>query len=159
MSKRSFSKITVVLAIAAIFVGTGLYAADVIELDTKPYSKLARPKVKFSHDKHAKDYAQAHPEFFKNGCGECHHDDKNKPLKDLKETDKVESCISCHKEPGQKPSKEKLSKKEKIKKYHAEAVHANCHGCHTSYVKAKKLKSKDKGYAPTKARCVNCHKK
>ena len=159
MRKRSFLKITVVVAMTVIFVGTGIYAADYIELDTKPYKKLTRPKVKFTHDKHAEDYAKASPDIFKNGCGECHHDADNKPLKNLKDNDKVDSCVTCHKEPGRKPSKEKLSKKEKIKKYHAESTHENCGGCHQRYNKAKKLKSKDKGYAPTKAKCNVCHKK
>jgi len=159
MRKRSVLKCTLVIALAAIFICTGVYALDVIELDTKGYKKLTRPKVKFSHTKHSQDYAKANPDIFKNGCGECHHDENNKPLKNLKENDKVQSCIACHKEPGRKPSKEKLSKKEKIKKYHAEATHENCSGCHQSYNKAKKLKSKDKGYAPTKAKCKVCHAK
>ena len=126
-------------------------------MQNKAYSKHKYAVIDFQHKKHSEDYAKKHPDLFKNKCGVCHHDDKNKPLTNLKEGDKVQGCIACHKEPGQKPSKEKLSKKEKIIKYHAEAVHANCIDCHRDYNKANKLKSKDPGYAPTV--CNKCHVK
>ena len=50
-----------------------------------------------------------------------------------------EKCITCHKIPAEAPkgkkAKKKLSKKEKIKEYHAEALHANCKGCHKKFNK------------------------
>lgn len=163
MRKRFLLLVVLIMGISFVFVAKGIFAAakipDVIQMNTKEYSKHKRPIVAFDHKKHAEDFAKKHPDFFKNGCGECHHDANNKPLKNLKPDDKVQLCIECHKTPGEKPSKEKLSKKEKIKKYQAEAVHENCHDCHRKYDRANKLKSKDKGYAPTKARCNDCHKK
>ena len=43
--------------------------------------------------------------------------------------------------------------------YHANAIHENCHGCHKKFNKKMGLKSKDKGYAPTKSKCKMCHPK
>jgi len=151
------------VAIATLFLTSGLYAGsqppDVIKMQSKGYAKHTKPIVTFEHKKHAEDYTKANPKLFPNGCGDCHHDASGKSLKNLKAGDEVQSCITCHKEPGQKPSKEKLNKKEKIKKYHAEAIHENCGGCHSDFNKAKKLKSSDKGAAPIKSRCNDCHKK
>ncbi len=148
---------TLIIGMAAVFFAGSLYATDVIKMENKAYKKRKYPIIEFQHKKHAEDYAQKHPDLYKNKCGECHHDADHKPLTSLKSDDKVQSCIECHKEPGEKPSKEKLSKKEKIKKYHAEALHENCRSCHRTYNKANKLKSKDPGYAPTV--CNKCHKK
>ena len=96
------------------------------------------------------------------GCGECHHDDKGKPLNELKLGDDVQSCIACHKKPGQMPGelkkemKEKKASKKEIKKtemeYHAEAIHDNCITCHKAH--NKKNKTKD---APQT--CTKCHPK
>ena len=47
--------------------------------------------VNFEHRKHQED--------FKVECGECHHDQNNKPLKNLKAGDEVKKCIECHKKP------------------------------------------------------------
>jgi len=152
-----------VLAAALFFLSTGLYAgttfSDVVKMENKAYAKHTDPIITFQHKKHAEEYAKANPKLFPNGCGDCHHDENNKPLKNLKVGDDVKNCIECHKEPGQKPSKEKLKKNEKIKKYHAEAMHENCGGCHSDFNKSKKLKSSDKAAAPTKSRCKECHKK
>ena len=79
-----------------------------------------------------------------------------KPLTELKDGDDVQKCIECHKTPGEAPkgkkAKKKLSKKEKIAQYHAEAVHANCRGCHKDFNKKYKPKK-----APTT--CAKCHPK
>lgn len=152
-----------VVAIAVFFLTSGLYAgsqvADVIKMESKGYSKHKQPIVTFEHKKHSEEYTKANPKLYSNGCGECHHDENGKPLTALKSGDNVQTCISCHKEPGEKPPKEKMDKKERIQKYHAEAMHENCVGCHRNFNKAKNLKAADKGAAPLKSRCNNCHKK
>ena len=163
MRKGIFLFVLLTLATAVLFLSSGIYAGsqppDVIKMQNKGYGKHTRSIVTFDHKKHAEDYAKANPALFPNACGDCHHDQNGKPLKDLKAGDEVKSCIECHKEPGQKPAKEKMDKKESIKKYHAEAIHENCGGCHSDYNKAKNLKSSDKGAAPIKSRCNDCHPK
>ena len=159
MKRKSFL-ILVIVGIATLFVVAGIYAktvSDVIELKDPAYKEHKKGVVKFEHKKHQDDYAKKYPEFYKNGCGECHHDKDNKPLSELKEGDDVQKCIECHKiaseAPKGKKAKKKLSKKEKIKDYHAEALHANCKGCHRKY---------NKKYKPTKkapTTCVKCHPK
>jgi len=157
------NKILVVLAIvvsAALFAAGGIFAKavpDIIKLEDPAYKKHKKGVVDFTHGKHQTDYAKKYPEFYKNGCGECHHDEDNKPLSKLKEGDDVQKCIECHKiaaeAPKGKKAKKKLSKKEKIKDYHAEALHANCRGCHRKYNKKYKPAKK----APTT--CAKCHPK
>jgi hypothetical protein len=76
--------------------------------------------------------------------------------------DDVQSCIACHKEPGQMPGalkkemREKKASKDEIKakkmEYHAEAVHANCISCHKAHNKKNNTKA-----AP--ASCTKCHPK
>jgi len=157
------NKILVVLVIvvsAALFAAGGIFAKavpDMIKLEDPAYKKHKKGVVDFTHGKHQTDYAKKYPEFYKNGCGECHHDEDNKPLSKLKEGDDVQKCIECHKiaaeAPKGKKAKKKLSKKEKIKDYHAEALHANCRGCHRKYNKKYKPAKK----APTT--CAKCHPK
>ena len=163
MKKGIVLMVLLVLAAAVMLATSGLYAGttyqDVIKMENKAYAKHTDPIATFTHKKHSEEYAKANPKLFPNGCGECHHDENNKPIKNLKVGDEVKNCIECHKEPGQKPAKEKLNKKERIKKYHGEAMHENCSTCHSDFNKAKKLKSTDKDAAPTKSRCNNCHKK
>lgn len=163
MRKGIVLMVMLVLATAVLFLTSGLYAGsqppDVIKMENKAYAKHKDSIATFTHKKHSEEYVKANPKLFPAGCGECHHDENNKPLKDLKAGDEVKNCIECHKEPGQKPAKEKLDKKERVKKYHAEAMHENCGGCHSDFNKSKKLKSSDKGAAPIKSRCKDCHKK
>ena len=162
MHKRSKLLVSGVVAVAFLFAAVGLYAAsdvpDVIKMEDKAYKKHKQPIVEFHHKKHVEDYEKKHPDFYKNGCGECHHDENNKPLSNLKPGDDVQSCIACHKKPGDITGKKAkgLSKKQKLE-YQAYAVHENCRGCHKSYNKKNKLKSKSPGYAPTT--CKKCHKK
>ncbi|MGD2185029.1 MAG: cytochrome C, partial [Desulfobacterales bacterium] len=81
---------------AALFVAAGIYAKEVppvIELKDPAYKEHKKGVVHFEHGKHQKDYAEKYPEFYKNGCGECHHDKDNKPLSSLKEGDDVQRCI------------------------------------------------------------------
>jgi hypothetical protein len=157
---KKHSITTVIIGVAILFVSAAIYAKsapDVIELKDPAYKKHKKGVVHFEHKKHQDDYAKQYPEYYKNGCGECHHDKDNKPLSNLKEGDEVQKCIECHKiaaeAPKGKKAKKKLTKKEKIKDYHAEALHANCRVCHKNYNKKYKPKKK----APTT--CAKCHPK
>jgi hypothetical protein len=157
--RKKYLRVTMVVALATLFIAGGIYAADVpdvIPLEDPAYKKHKKGVVKFEHKKHWDDYAKEYPEFYKNGCGECHHDKDNKPLNELKEGDEVQKCIECHKiaaeAPKGKKAKKKLTKKEKIKEYHAEALHANCRVCHKKFNKKYKPKK-----APTT--CAKCHPK
>ena len=134
--------LSIVLAAMGAYAGTTV--EDVIELNEPSYEHK-KGIIKFSHKTHATEYGAT--------CGECHHDDKGKPL-DLKEGDAVQRCIECHKKPGEAPKgkdKPKLSKEQK-REYHAEALHDNCKGCHKAYNKKNKTKK-----APTT--CKKCHPK
>jgi len=169
--RKPLKLLVVVVGMAVLFAATVIYAAtevpDVIRLENKAYKKHKYGIVELTHKKHAEDYAEKYPDFYKNKCGECHHDDENKPLVNLKAGDDVKSCLECHKKLGEMPSKEKkamrkakLKKEERKKKeleYHAEAIHDNCIDCHKRYKKAKKLKSKDPKAPPTS--CKKCHPK
>ena len=157
---RKHLGVSIVVAIAVLFVGAGIYAKavpEVIKLEDPAYKEHKKGVVNFEHKKHEAEYAKEFPDLYKNGCGECHHDKDGKPLTTLKEGDDVQKCIECHKTPGEAPkgkeAKKKLSKKEKIKEYHAEALHENCKGCHKKYNKQYKPKKK----APTT--CSKCHPK
>jgi cytochrome c553 len=148
MRVKSLLLVMSVVAIATLFLSSSVFAAaaDVIKMQTKGYEKHEKGVVAFSHKKHSEEY--------KAGCGECHHDAKGKPLANLKPTDKVQSCIECHKKPGEKPKGKdapKLSKKEALE-YHAEALHDNCQNCHKEFNKKNNSKA-----APTT--CVKCHEK
>ena len=158
--------VLVIVGFAALFVVAGIYAKDVplvIELNDPAYKEHKKGVVHFEHGKHQNEYVEKYPEFYKNGCGECHHDKDNKPLSNLKEGDDVQKCIECHKKPSEVPKelkkewrKKKVKKAEKKKmklEYHAEALHDNCRDCHRKYNKKYKPKKK----APTT--CTTCHPK
>ena len=167
--KKRFLIVAMIAGMAVVLVAAGLYAGtevkDEIQMENKAYAKHEKPIHVFTHKKHAVEYAEKHPDLYKNGCGECHHaekDGKSVPLKDLKEGDDVKNCIECHKIPGHittKEAKEKGLNKKQRREYHANAMHDNCQGCHKKYNKKMGLKSKDKGYAPTKSKCKTCHPK
>ncbi|MBT3177967.1 MAG: cytochrome c3 family protein [Desulfobacula sp.] len=110
------------------------------------YQKHSKGIVQFTHKEHVEKYSIA--------CGSCHHDEKGKPI-ELTYDDPVKNCIECHKE-TEKPKGEKLSKEEKIAKYHFEAIHANCIGCHKDY---NKEKGDPKGKGPAPSSCKSCHPK
>ena len=158
--------VLVIVVSAALFAAGGIFAKavpDIIKLEDPAYKKHIKGVVDFSHGKHQEDYVKKYPELHKNGCGECHHDENNKPLSDLKAGDDVQRCIECHKIPAEIPAKlkkemraKKVSKEERKKKrmeYQAEAFHDNCEGCHKLYNKKHKPKKK----APTT--CAKCHPK
>ncbi|MDX9788628.1 MAG: cytochrome c3 family protein [Desulfobacterales bacterium] len=146
-----------IVATSCFFFASGIYAGtaaeDVIKMENKAYSAHKKGIVMFSHKKHAEEYATKNPELYKNGCGECHHDKDGKPLA-LKAGDEVQSCFECHNKEGEKPKGKdapKLSKKETLA-YHAEAIHANCKGCHKAFNKANTSTA-----APVS--CNKCHPK
>jgi hypothetical protein len=133
--------ITIAVVTASLFLAVGLYAAsapDMIPMNNAGYKKHKKSIVVLSHTKHAVDYKIA--------CGECHHDDAGKPL-ELKDGDPVQGCGECHSYFGKRlKADKKMKKADKIKKYHKEALHANCIGCH------KKMKKGPK-------KCSECHPK
>ena len=124
----------------------GKASIDIIVMDNPLYKKHSKGIVEFTHKKHVEEYTIA--------CGTCHHDETGKPL-ELAVGDPVQGCIECHKE-TKKPKGEKLGKKEKIAKYHFEAIHANCISCHKAY---NKEKGDPKGKVPAPASCKSCHPK
>ena len=157
--------ILTIIGIAILLVATGIYAAkaqEIIRMENKAYNKHKKGIVMFEHEKHQTDYLKQYPELYQRGCGECHHDENNKPLSNLKVGDKVQNCIECHKKPSEMPKKDlKALKAKKIPKdelmskkleYHAEALHENCKGCHKNFNKKYKPKK-----APTT--CATCHPK
>ena len=157
MKRKSLLLSAVAFTVAMLFIAAGIYAGtkapDMIKMDNKAYEKHTKGIVDFSHTKHAVDYAKKSPEFYKNGCGECHHDENGKPLANLKDGDDVQKCIECHKIPGELKGKEAKGKsKEEKRQYHANALHDNCKGCHKEYNKKNKTKA-----APTT--CTKCHPK
>lgn len=157
MGKRSviiFTTVCVALMFSAGASYAGKKVDDVLKMNRPEYKEHTKSIVEFTHKKHAEDY--------KIGCGECHHDDKGKPIEGLKMDDDVKSCIECHKIPGTMPGKlkkemreQKASKEDvnaKKLEYHAEAVHMNCISCHKAHNKKNNTKA-----AP--ATCTKCHPK
>ena len=142
---------------ACVFLVTGLQAGtqmpDVMKMNN-PAFEHTKGIVTFDHKKHVADYGIT--------CGDCHHNDKGQPLTSLKEGDDVQTCITCHKKPGEVPKDvkkewraKKLSKDEMKKlelEYYVEAMHENCIGCHKKWDKENKSKA-----APTS--CSKCHPK
>ena len=126
--------------------GEKILQIDVISMENPLYKVHKKGIVQFTHKRHVEEYLIA--------CGRCHHDETGKPL-NLTANDDPKGCIECHKE-TEKPKGEKLEKKEKIAKYHFEALHANCIDCHKDY---NKKKGDPKGKVPAPASCTNCHPK
>lgn len=150
MSKKS---VTLMLAIGVtlLFAATCIYAGtavqDTFKMETKGYAAHTKGLVEFTHKKHIETHKVA--------CGACHHDDKGKAL-ELKAGDDVQKCVTCHKETGKAPEGEKLAKKEKIAKYHKEALHANCIDCHKE---SNKKAGDPTGKKPAPTSCNDCHPK
>jgi hypothetical protein len=113
---------------------------DVLLLKSPAYPEHSKQPVPFKHRMHAEVLGRKYPRIFKNGCGECHHDENGEPLAGIAYGDEVEACIVCHPKPGEMPPAEKrrlrdrgLSHSEinvEELAYHAEAMHAKCRGCH-----------------------------
>jgi len=164
--KRSFLLVSVLLSIAALCFAVGISAAEKCDspesITLKADYEHEKGIVEFTHKKHYTEYAEKAPKFYKNGCGECHHDENGEPLTDLKEGDCVQTCIECHSKPGEVPRDvkkewraERIDRKKQTKMsldWHAEAYHENCKNCHRKY--NREFKTKD---APTT--CTKCHPK
>lgn len=138
--------------VGLLFTSPALYAGtevdDVIKMQTKEYAEHKKGIVEFTHKKHAEDYDIS--------CGECHHDAEGKPLT-LKMGDNVQRCVECHKE-TEKVRGEKISKEEKIIKYHEEAIHANCITCHKEHNISLNDPEDPRGTkGPAPASCAKCH--
>ncbi|MCK5231032.1 MAG: cytochrome c3 family protein [Desulfobulbaceae bacterium] len=144
MKRRSILLLATIFGFAAMYAATGAFAGtdvgDMIKMENKAYEKHKKAIVEFSHKKHNIDY--------KISCGECHHDEHNKPIEGLKIGDDVQNCIECHKIAG------KFKKDAPGKKldYHADAIHGNCVGCH-------KATNKAAGNKNAPATCTKCHPK
>ena len=160
---KKYLKGSGLIAVLAIFLAAGFALAadqgakksgdfpEIIKMkNEKAYKKHRKAIVEFSHMKHFKEYEV--------GCGECHHDEEGKPLKDLEVGDDVQSCLECHK-PGRADRRElrglspQERKKEEVK-YHYGAIHENCQGCHEDFNK-EKVGNPRKGPAPVS--CSDCH--
>ena len=79
---RKLIQISAVVGIVVLFFVAGIYAKsapDTIKLEDPAYKEHKKGVVEFSHGKHQKDYAEAYPDLYTRGCGECHHNDKNEP--------------------------------------------------------------------------------
>jgi co-chaperonin GroES (HSP10) len=144
--------ILAVVAVASLFLAAGLFAGttapDVVKLQAA--YEHTKPAVEFNHTKHTTEYKNAKGEVI--SCGECHHDDKGQP-RTLKAGDDVKTCFECHNQPGELKGKDAKGKSDaELIKYHANAMHGNCIGCHRDYNKANKTKA-----APQT--CTGCHPK
>jgi hypothetical protein len=150
LKKSIVISVLVIVCISIFTIQAGTIVQDLINMENKAYSNHNKSIVIFTHKKHSEEY--------KVNCGECHHDEKNNPLKNLKIGDSVQNCIECHKIPGEKPKGKDSPKQTRSQElaYHAEALHGNCRGCHKSHNKEKNLKTKDSGFAPIT--CKDCHK-
>ncbi len=146
VSAQPIAKVEKPKAAAKTDKAAGNAANDIIAMDNPGYSKHTKGIVQFTHKEHVEKYSIA--------CGSCHHDEKGKPL-ELAAGDPVQGCIECHKG-TKKPKGEKLGEKEKIAKYHFEAIHTNCIDCHKDY---NKEKGDPKGKGPAPSSCKNCHPK
>ncbi len=148
MSKKVL--ILVITSVLATFFAAVLFAGttvqDTFKMESKEYTSRKYNAATLTHKKHVEEY--------KATCGECHHNEKNEPLNNLKAGDNVQRCIECHKIPSRKPKKSKL-KGAKKREYHAEALHDNCKVCHKTFNKKVKKETGKKGKAPTS--CNKCH--
>ena len=128
-------RIVFVLSVVALVLIAGV--AEVVAKDAPKGPQAVtnygdKPVATFNHDTHTDI-----------GCAKCHHNEGDGKYK----------CGDCHKEFGKLAKADKKMKKaDKIKKYHKEALHANCKGCHKKFNKKYKPKK-----APTT--CTKCHPK
>ncbi|MCU0593208.1 MAG: cytochrome c family protein, partial [Desulfobacterales bacterium] len=101
---RKRMAVAVMIAVAFLFFAGGIYAkvADVIKIENKGCQNT-KGEIQFSHKKHSEDYAKQFAKLYPNGCGDCHHDDKGKPIAGLTADSKVQKCFECHKKCGEAP--------------------------------------------------------
>ena len=88
--------VLVIVVSAALFAAGGIFAKavpDIIKLEDPAYKEHKKGVVDFTHGKHQSEYAEKYPEFYKNGCGECHHDKEDLPRSSLMEEDDVQTVL------------------------------------------------------------------
>jgi hypothetical protein len=156
MKKKHMKRLSVMVGLSLLLaVGmavAGTQFVDVITMENKQaYDEHKQGIVSFTHKKHTEEY--------KIGCGDCHHDKDGKPLT-LKAGDDVKPCLDCHvKGKADKKALASLPAAERKKaelKFHYDAIHENCQGCHEKF-NIEKAGDKNKGPAPVA--CVKCHPK
>jgi hypothetical protein len=147
--KRKLLTIILATGVAALFVSASLYAGtevfDVITMDYNKYTKrkYIPPKYnvfKFTHKIHMEEYEIS--------CGECHHDENNKPL-DLEIGDIVQQCDECHN------IMEKTKENKRDIMVLENAIHENCRTCHKQINKEAGDPKGKKGPGPIS--CSKCH--
>lgn len=100
--------------------------------------------VMFTHEKHYQEAPDGHGI----GCGECHHDEEENPLVDLKVSDPVQGCFECHDKKDRPKKPQDISDQDWLDmrlEYYVEVLHDNCIECHK------------KQSGPVK--CADCHPK
>jgi len=111
--------------------------AEVV-INNSGYVKDKKGPVKFSHERHVKEY--------KVTCTECHHEYKD-GKNVWKEGEPVKKCVDCHSpviKKGQKP----------MDLMHA--YHRNCMGCHKKLSKEGKISKQE---FKKLRKCKTCHAK
>ena len=137
MRKRSFM---VAILVGLLLTGALSRTAPMAQEDeynlayTDVFGNLRRPLVKFSHEIHSDNLADA-------GCGICHHSPDDKIGKLVYIEGEELSCKECH--DAQKENREPALR---------EAFHGSCTVCHRDMIKTGKQKT-----GPTT--CGGCHKK
>jgi NAD-dependent SIR2 family protein deacetylase len=116
---------------------------DVIQMKNPEYERHDKKIVSFPHRKHW--------EFYRVSCGQCHHDEYNEPIVDMKIGDNADNCIECHNKPEIVTGKTHEAQLE----YHANTIHIACKKCHQKTNKQNRLNPWDQEAAPT--RCNQCH--
>jgi hypothetical protein len=118
--------------VLGLMIAYGLSHAGMV-MESSVYDEHTRPLVEWNHESHANDYDI--------DCKVCHHT--------MKEGDEcIESCAYCHNKP-RKPRGIRVSREERVKRFHYDAIHDSCMGCHKS------LKREAKSSGPTS--CRDCH--
>jgi hypothetical protein len=166
MKRNLMISIAICSSWAVLLLAAGIYAGttvdDIVKMQNPAYDEHTKAIVQFNHKAHAEKFDGQYPGIFKDGCGECHHDDEGERCRDLEMGEEVENCIECHDKPGQMPKKVKrelrdqdLDREERRvreREYHAEALHDKCRGCHR-----KARKQADTRKPPIT--CSKCHVK
>ncbi len=137
--------ITLFICIFCALAWAGSSVDNTFDIETREIEnrKKGPPKfklVRFTHQKHIQDYQIA--------CGDCHHDDSNRPL-DLQPGDTVQRCVECH----TGLTKDKKNRKDIM--VLENAMHDNCISCHKKFNMQQGDPKGMKGPAP--ASCGKCH--
>jgi hypothetical protein len=82
-----------VILLFAFSLVAGTAVSDVVKMENPAYKEHTKAIVQFNHKAHANKFDGKYPEIFEDGCGECHHDDRGEPRRELKMGDEVLNCI------------------------------------------------------------------